>query len=277
MLRSRLLTATVLLGAFLACLFLLPQEGFAALAGVVVIVAAWEWGGLASIGGRGRYGFAAGCAAGYGALWFGLEAPQLEHISSALLYGLATGFWLLVAPTWLARGVRLRPRGLAIPVGALVIIPAALAMTGLRERSPVLLLAFLALVWIADSAAYFAGRRLGRRKLAPAISPGKTWEGVAGGLAASLAYAIILALAAPRGLPVPQGWAGWAAYALFAALLYALSVIGDLFESAAKRQAGVKDSGTLLPGHGGVLDRIDSATSTLPVAALMFFFVSRGQ
>ena len=180
-----------------------------------------------------------------------------------------------MAPVWLARGVQLKARGLAIATGALVIIPAALAMAGLRERSPALLLALLAMVWTADSAADFAGRRFGRRKLAPAISPGKTWEGVAGGLAASLAYAIILAHAEPRGLPVPEGWTAWTAYTLFAVLLCALSVVGDLFESAAKRQAGVKDSGALLPGHGGVLDRIDSATSTLPVAALMFFLLSR--
>ncbi|MBI3371157.1 MAG: phosphatidate cytidylyltransferase [Betaproteobacteria bacterium] len=277
MLRSRVLTAAVLLSAFLACLFLLPEQAFAALPCMIVVVAAWEWGGLTSIKGLARYGFAAGCAAAYALVAFGLDGRHLEQISSAILYGLAAGFWVLVAPAWLALGVRLKTRPLAIAIGALVIIPAALAMAGLRERSPALLLALLALVWVADCAAYFAGRRFGRRKLAPATSPGKTWEGVAGGLAASLAYAIILALAAPRGLPVPEGWMEWAAYALIAVLLCALSVVGDLFESAAKRQAGVKDSGALLPGHGGVLDRIDSATSTLPVAALMLFFLSRGQ
>jgi phosphatidate cytidylyltransferase len=170
--------------------------------------------------------------------------------------------------------VRLESRLLAVAIGAVVIIPAALAMAGLRERSPALLLASLALVWVADSAAYFAGRRFGRHKLAPAISPGKTWEGLAGGFAASIVYAIILANAAPRGLPAPQG-AAWAGYALFAVLLCGLSVVGDLFESAVKRRAGVKDSGSLLPGHGGVLDRIDSATSTLPVAALALFVYSR--
>jgi len=120
----------------------------------------------------------------------------------------------------------------------------------------------LILVWIADTAAYFVGRAWGRRKLAPAISPGKTWEGAAGGLLGALAYAIICRF-------FIEGIA-WAPYLAAAALLAMVSIVGDLFESAAKRQAGVKDSGTILPGHGGILDRIDSATAVLPVAALLW-------
>ena len=273
MLRSRVLTAFVLLGVFLACLFLLPEAAFAALAGMVATFAAWEWAGLASFGARARWLFAAACALVYALLGLAFGMLHLGQ-SAAAAYALATGFWLFVAPAWLARGVRLESRLLAVTTGALVIIPAALAMAGLRERSPALLLACLALVWIADSAAYFAGRRFGRRKLAPEISPGKTWEGVAGGLVASVAYAIILSLAAPGGLPAPES-KGWAGYALIAMLLCGLGIVGDLFESAVKRGAGVKDSGSLLPGHGGVLDRIDSATSTLPVAALAMFLYSR--
>ena len=274
MLKSRVLTALSLLAAFLACVFLLPDAAFAALAGILATLAAWEWAGLTSFVSRARYAFAAAFALVYALLALGFATQHLDQTLAAALYGLATGFWLLVAPAWLARGVQMESRSLAVTIGALVIIPAALAMAGLRERSPALLLALLALVWIADSAAYFAGRRFGRHKLAPAISPGKTWEGLAGGLAASIAYAIILAIAAPRGLPALEGVA-WAGYALAGALLCALSVVGDLFESAVKRGAGVKNSGSLLPGHGGVLDRIDSATSTLPVAALAMFFFSR--
>lgn len=274
MLRSRVLTAIVLLGAFLACVFLLPGAAFDGLAGVVASLAAWEWAGLAGFRDRGRYGFAAACALVYAFLASVLGMRHLDETAAAALFAMATGFWLLVAPAWLARGVRLQSRVLAVAIGALVIIPAALAMAGLREYSPWLLLAVLALVWIADTAAYFAGRRFGRRKLAPVISPGKTWEGFAGGLGAGMAYAIILAVAAPPGLPAPER-AAWAGYALIAVLLCALSVVGDLFESAVKRRAGVKDSGSLLPGHGGVLDRIDSATSTLPVAALAMFVYSR--
>jgi phosphatidate cytidylyltransferase len=122
-------------------------------------------------------------------------------------------------------------------------------------------LAVLALTWIADTVAYFAGTRWGRHKLAPSISPGKTWEGAVGGLAGVLVYAGIMA-AMVEGI-------AWAPFLGTAALLAALSIVGDLFESAAKRQASVKDSGALLPGHGGILDRIDSATSTLPIAAAL--------
>ncbi|MGH8721338.1 MAG: phosphatidate cytidylyltransferase, partial [Burkholderiales bacterium] len=142
--------------------------------------------------------------------------------------------------------------------GVAVLLPAGLAMVALPARH---VLAVLVLTWIADTAAYFAGTRWGRRKLAPAVSPGKTWEGAAGGIAAALVYAAIMA-AMTEGI-------AWAPFLGAAALLTALSIVGDLFESAAKRQAAVKDSGALLPGHGGILDRIDSATSTLPVAAAL--------
>jgi len=129
----------------------------------------------------------------------------------------------------------------------------------------------LVLVWIADSAAYVVGRAMGRHKLAPTISPGKTWEGVAGGLLGVQVYAIICAFMIPALESRLEGGAKWLLYLGGAGLLFAASVVGDLFESALKRQASVKDSGTLLPGHGGVLDRIDSALAVLPVAALMAY------
>ena len=142
-------------------------------------------------------------------------------------------------------------------VGFIVIVPAALALAILE---PAEVLAVLVLVWIADTAAYFVGRAYGRRKLAPSISPGKTWEGAAGGVGGALIYAILLSLFGGRA---------WWAYLAIALVLAVLSIVGDLFESAAKRQAGVKDSGTTLPGHGGIMDRIDSATATLPICALL--------
>ena len=126
----------------------------------------------------------------------------------------------------------------------------------------------LGLVWIADTAAYLTGRAFGKHKLAPVISPGKTWEGVAGGVGAVVIYAIIWALFDP-GLAARVQGAVWLPYLAGAVLLCAASVVGDLLESAAKRRAGAKDSGRLLPGHGGVLDRIDSASATLPVGLLL--------
>ena len=174
------------------------------------------------------------------------------------VFGMAAVFWLLVAPLWLARGAGAQRGDGLLAGGFIVVLPAALAMTWLEPRR---LLAVLVLVWVADSAAYFVGRAWGRHKLAPAISPGKTWEGAAGGVAGALVYAIICKRLFDD--------VGWAPYLAAAALLAVLGIVGDLFESAAKRRAGVKDSGALLPGHGGILDRIDSATAVLPLAALL--------
>jgi phosphatidate cytidylyltransferase len=166
---------------------------------------------------------------------------------------------VILAPLWLALGVRAQHRALLAASGFIVLVPAGVALVRLRPEN---VLQVLVLVWIADTAAYFVGRTWGRRRLAPGISPGKTWEGAWGGIAAALAYAMI-------GGTFLQGIAGWPGYFFFGVLLAVISIVGDLFESAAKRQAEVKDSGTLLPGHGGILDRIDSATAVLPVAALL--------
>ena len=188
---------------------------------------------------------------------FGLVFALGEPVSRVVLMAAAL-FWVIAAPIWLARGVSIEHRIALIATGFIVLVPAGLALAALEPRH---VLFVLVLVWVADTTAYFVGRAWGRRKLAPSISPGKTWEGAWGGIVGALAYAIICG-----------GFAGgvaWVPLVAGAALAAALSIVGDLFESAAKRQAGVKDSGTLLPGHGGILDRIDSATATLPLAALL--------
>jgi len=200
-------------------------------------------------------------------LMAGLLCVEVENFAQPLhlmFYGLSALLWLLLVPLWLVRGWQLRnPLAMAL-LGWAVLIPTGLALIDLRASSPWLLLGVMALVWMADIAAYFTGRRFGRHKLAPAISPGKTWEGVAGAVLGVSVYVALAAwgsgLSAKYALPIAvvMSW-----------LWVALSVIGDLFESAIKRQAGVKDSGTLLPGHGGLLDRIDALTSTLPLAALV--------
>jgi len=175
------------------------------------------------------------------------------------LFALTAFFWVVLAPLWMWRGVQPGQTVWTGAAGFAVLVPAGLAMVRLE---PLVVLLVLVLVWIADSAAYFVGRAWGRRKLAPAISPGKTWEGVAGGLIGAALYAIIIAFFTDPG--------AWLALVVTALLLGMASIVGDLFESAVKRQAGVKDSGSVLPGHGGILDRIDSATAALPIAALVW-------
>jgi phosphatidate cytidylyltransferase len=161
-------------------------------------------------------------------------------------------------------------------VGWLALIATWVSVVQLQARSPALLLALMAIVWVADSAAYFAGRRFGKRKLAPAISPGKTWEGVYGALIAVAVYALaLLPFAEGAGYSaaiVPASVIAWVALAV---ALAGVSIVGDLFESQLKRMRGVKDSGKLLPGHGGVLDRIDALLAALPPAALIAHYLIR--
>jgi phosphatidate cytidylyltransferase len=170
--------------------------------------------------------------------------------------------WLAVVPTWLLVGWKVEQPLLMALVGWVVLVPTGLAMQDLRDGHPTWLLGMMGLVWMADIAAYFVGRRFGKHKLAPSISPGKTWEGVAGAMLGVTAYVL-----------VAWSFSGFKLVILPVLLVaswcwVALAVFGDLFESAIKRQAGVKDSGALLPGHGGLLDRGDALTSTLPLAAL---------
>ena len=255
---TRVLTAAVLLAAFVSALWFLERTAFAALVAVIVAIGGYEWAAL----GRTRTAM----AVAYGLACALLFAASFQYPPLApWICALAGIFWAIAVPSWLARGFDACPASLLPAVGVVVLIPAGLAMASL---GPLHLLMVLGLVWVADTAAYLAGRAFGKRKLAPAISPGKTWEGAAGALVASVIYAIIWAQFDPRLAALVQG-AAWLPYLAGAVLLCAVSIVGDLFESAAKRRAGVKDSGSLLPGHGGVLDRIDSATATLPVALLL--------
>lgn len=165
------------------------------------------------------------------------------------------------------------PRGtLFTAIYLIALFGCFIAIAGLWQRSVVFLVSAMAIVWVADIGAYFAGRAFGRRKLAPSISPGKTWEGAAGGLVAVLVLAG-LAVQAPAladSFPaVLQARFGWPAWVLLMAAFVAASVVGDLFESMMKRRAGMKDSSGLLPGHGGVLDRIDALIPTMPLALLL--------
>jgi phosphatidate cytidylyltransferase len=273
MLRLRLLTAAVLVPAALAGLFLLPNRAWALASGIFVLVGAWEWARLSGLaqGGRLIYAAALGIAGTVVALGGVDGGPLVAARVAQGLFLAGAAFWVVVALPWLAAGWHCRHPVLLLGVGILVLLPAWTGATVL-QRQPSQLLLLMATIWIADSGAYFAGRRFGRHKLAPRVSPGKSWEGVAGAALAVAGWHFLAHRMAPGLLPGGPGWAG---LVLLEALV-AVSIVGDLFESWMKREAGCKDSGNILPGHGGVLDRIDSLTAALPVAALMVWWTGGG-
>ncbi len=282
MLKQRVITALVLLAILLPALFYPTPWPFAAVVLVLMAGAAWEWGRLNGLGTLGAVGLGAICVALCALTW------RLGWLEQSLTPVWVVGglLWVLGA-TWLLRaGVAGWPR---IPepvrwvVGVLALWLAWLAAVQARMVGVNFLLSVLALVWAADIAAYFSGRALGLRftknKLAPAISPGKSWEGVWGGMLGVVLLALLWVSAdAHWQAQVPSFYArlaqvGW--WMLLPAVLFmtAMSVSGDLMESLIKRSAGVKDSSRLLPGHGGVLDRVDAMLPVLPLAMMIFSLV----
>ncbi len=270
MLGQRVITAVILVALLLAALFLLPQAGWILLVTALALVAAYEWAQLSGFNKAFMltYLLSVLLIISFGTGWILDDMDTFFFTLGAFL--LSAFFWSFVAPLWLMFGFKVHQRILMALVGWLVIIPTALAMMVLPR--PFELLALMATVWVSDIAAYFAGRAFGRHKLAPSISPGKTWEGVAGALVATLIYA--------EGLQRMGFSLGAQGYSLKVTLLLLViacfGILGDLFESWIKRCAGVKDSGSVLPGHGGVLDRIDALTSALPIAALVFGLMLMG-
>lgn len=268
MLKTRVITAVLLLLVFLPSLFFLPQSAWALLMAAFIGVAAWEWGGLLRWSKRARVFLGSGTATFCACL--PLIAPQVLGIDGFqpaaswvwLAYIVSVVFWCVVIPFWLRAKWPLSGGG-GVLVGVVVLLPTWLAVVQLRALSPLALLAVMAVAWVADIAAYFSGRAFGRRKLAPSISPGKTWEGAAGAVLGVMAYGTLLRHYTGLELPAAGLWL------VLLLLVTAISIVGDLYESLLKRAAGIKDSSQILPGHGGVLDRIDSLTSTLPLAALL--------
>ena len=273
MLATRVITAVVALVVLLAMLFLASREVWSAFMLAVALVSCWEWSRLCGMESGARTAFLA-ISAAFGVMLWLFEARAQDGSFARLavaLFAVAALFWVVVAPFWIGGHWKPAPMLRAF-AGWIVVWPTWAAAVVLRDESPWILLAVAALVWVADIAAYFVGRRFGKRKLAPAVSPGKTVEGLLGALAGVFAYGIVLAVIAhTREVPFSglfEAGAGIPAIAAMVALGL-LSVVGDLFESWMKRGAGRKDSSALLPGHGGMLDRIDALTSTLPVAALV--------
>ncbi len=254
-LKQRVLTAIVALLALGVVLFMLPPL-FARLVIVALVLAgAYEWGAFLFQSNPGRR---VAYTAFVGILIIGLFLQLPDRSLLNMIFGLALAWWV-GALLWMFFFPTPIPLLVGWLGGALVLLPAWAALDFLYLQSPLILLFLLSLVWFADIGAYFSGRSFGRVKLAPAISPGKTWEGVMGGLLA----VFLLSLAG--------GYLFNAQLSVLVPLCMAvamLSVVGDLTVSMFKRSAGVKDSGTLFPGHGGVLDRIDSLTAAAPLFAL---------
>lgn len=267
MLRTRLLTVAIVFPALLLVLFALPARYWFALVLIAAAVAAYEWAQLSgfSVAHAWLYGVAVPCIA------------LLIRLIGAYVVGngdttrfvclVAVGFWIVIAPLLLSNRLAMKGKVAPLVIGAVVLIPVWFALVSLREIGPLYVFFSMGVIWLADTAAYFAGRAFGRHKLAPTISPGKTWEGVAGAMLIAILYAVILVTLSKHYGAISGGRIGLVALGFV--LLTALSVLGDLFESWLKRRSGKKDSGNLFPGHGGILDRIDSITSTMPLAALV--------
>ena len=280
MTKTRIVTALVLVPLVLVALFGLGSHGWGVVTLAVVVIAAGEWARLSRFGQVRSLLFVAGTLLVgasllfAGASRFSVEQGWPEPVVVSLC-GAATLFWLFVAPPWLYFGWRVESQPLLALIGGVLLIATWVAVVQVRTRASGLLLAMMAIVWVADTAAYFTGRRFGRRKLAPSISPGKTWEGVGGAMLAVALYVLLLLVSAPAEFARPVTVATALAWVALALLLAALSIVGDLFESQMKRQRGVKDSGRLLPGHGGVLDRIDALIAAMPGAALVEHYLIR--
>jgi phosphatidate cytidylyltransferase len=264
MLKQRIITALILLPLALCGFFLLDVGAFSVFIGCVIALAAWEWARLSGLQTQpGRVGYAVVVMVCLLILhWVPLLVP--------LVLALAIPWWL--AAVWLVVGYPDSARhwsstSVRLAIGLLVLLPAWQGLVILKQSAlgNWLILAVMVLVWVADVGAYFAGRTFGKHKLAPRVSPGKSWEGLVGGLLASLLVALIVGVV--RGWPSRELVFGLCG----AGLVVLVSVVGDLTESMFKRQVGIKDSSNLLPGHGGVLDRIDSLTAAVPVFAVLLW------
>jgi phosphatidate cytidylyltransferase len=264
MLRTRIITGCVLGCLLLLGLFLLPPLWAVLVFGLVFVIGAWEWAGFGALrkpAARGAYALAMMLLLWFSWRWSAAPAHLIVLLSAACVWWAIAFFWLILAPA--------RHRAVVtLLCGAAVLAPSFVALTRLQissggfARGPLLVLWLVLMVCAADIGAYSAGRAFGKHKLAPRVSPGKTIEGAVGGM---LAVALVAAGGAVYfALPV-------AAVTAFGFGVGVFSIIGDLTESMFKRAAALKDSGTLLPGHGGLLDRIDSVTAAAPLYALGLF------
>lgn len=263
MLMQRVITAIVLIPPVVAAVWFLPTMVIAGLLAAFFLVGAWEWSQFMRLAGQSqRVVYVVFIAAALAAMYALRDMPQ----PGLAVLGAATAWWVL-ALVWVTQypaGLAGQDdrRGLKALIGLLVLAPAFLALVVLHGRShgALWILFLLVLIWAADTGAYFSGRAFGKNKLAVRVSPGKTWEGAAGGLALSV---LVASLAGHWLFNLVNG--ELASFIALCAAVVIFSIVGDLTESMFKRQSGVKDSGTLFPGHGGVLDRLDSLFAAAPL------------
>ena len=250
--KQRIITAVVALLALLLVLFYLPGEVALAVIVAVMLAGAWEWSAFLGVPGK-------TARIAYVVIIAGLlAAVTIFEVDAAIIFKVSLAWWIL-ALVWTFFFPTPIPGFVRWLSGMLVLVPLFLALVILYNAAPELLLFALLIVWVADTGAYFAGKALGRVKLAPAISPGKTWEGVIGGLLAVVVLTVLRSTWADTDLAV---------FIPFCLAVASISIVGDLTVSMFKRTAGLKDSGSLFPGHGGVLDRIDSVAAAAPLFAL---------
>lgn len=260
MLKLRLYTALILIPVIVASIFFLPPLTFVSLAVITMLLAGWEWAQLAGL--HNTYKKILFLVLLSAALVISIYSIYIIIIIGILwwLFALILLFLYPKGASWWSHGHYIR----AI-MGFLVLIPCWIGLIILQGFSPMLLMFSFILIWSVDSAAYFVGKRWGKHKLAPSISPGKTYEG----LLAGLLTAVVISVLGFWILEIPsERWILFLIICLVGGGL--ITVLGDLFESMLKRQSNIKDSGSLLPGHGGLLDRIDSMTTAIPFFALIF-------
>lgn len=266
MLKTRIITALILAPIAIGGIFFLPPLGFALFTGAIITLGAWEWANMAGLTRQfARVAYAAAVAL---VLWL-VYQPH-----SAVLW-LAVAWWfvcLLLVRSYPSGSASWSPVAVRMLMGLAVLVPAWVGLNVLRtgsfqfggvDNNLLIILYVFCIVWVADIGAYFAGRAFGKAKLAPRVSPGKSWAGVWGGLAAVTVFALIVSWLANAGIEDSL------LLVLASLVTGAVSVLGDLLESMLKRFRGIKDSSQLLPGHGGIMDRIDSLTAAIPVFALL--------
>ncbi len=283
MLKQRVITAVLLLLVLLPALFYPSPEPFCGVAMILIVAGGWEWARLNGYNGLAAYVSGAVCFALCSLAWgLGLLGPAVTQTFQSVFWTVGGGLWVLAGAWLLKNGVTAWaaiPAPVRLAGGVAALAMAWLAVAQARTIGINFLLSILMLVWVADIFAYFAGRafggRIAARKLAPSISPGKSWEGVWGGMAGVVVMAFLWHWFDVSGHPaVASLYSHLHAKGVWMMLvavvfLAVMSVVGDLVESLVKRSAGVKDSSSLLPGHGGVLDRVDALLPCLPLAMML--------